>query len=487
MYEKLNVIIKQLNSIQRAQIVRSLIPKKIVFSNLSKSLREQIEMETGQISFRVFNPITGQELSASNHTFLMPNSILKASFSTMIDIERFNLKNPANRVSLGSNLNLVEFKIFFQKQVKKQKYILYFRHPRAVKKSDLFYCFIKMRSDVCFKLYFVPQFFRPEEGGKDPKEFELSKVQVNVGSENNRSKPLVSNGSFISAIRRAKNSVHESNYRYNILIAPSPKENSDTSNALARFPRLQKAQGKLLPAHDHQGQVPDPRKEQHLYEISKPEPDPPIIHSSLFQTQHSPDFSAKLRPLAESGAHEVPFSLEEQAFERRKQQPTLLISGDACFQTGFVEEVERPRSTRGEEFSGKYFLNKYAQHISQWPTILRRNEIDRVNKNSISEEPIKHHKREFKATGIAVDKNPRGAEKSLKIQNVMTENQQESSSEKSRFEKECASRAAINHAESGQPSPTQGNQPLDASCVFENHDLQDSEFSPLIRYTRPTK
>ncbi len=439
--EQLNTIIRQLNSIQRAQIVRSLIPKKIIFSNLSKKLRGEIEEETGHLCFKIVNPITGQELSSSSHSIVIPKTVSAATFSSTVDIEQFNSKNPTNRVSLTSNLNLVEFKFSLRQQTKNQRYVLYFRQPKAVKKNDLFYCFIKVKSDVHFKLYFIPQFGRSEEGKKATRELELSKVLVTVGPENLQSKPVISNGSFLSSVRRAKNSVCESNYRYNMLVSHPTEPRSGSRDTPASFARLQQAQNQLLPTLGRQSQDLVLQNKQRFFEMDKPDFGLRAIHSSLLHKLLRGVGSAKQRPLAEPASHETPLEMEELAVDTETHRSHLLLS-EECLETGFAEEAHNPTRIREADFSGENIHTPFAQRIASRPTTLGRKGKTRSNLPPASKEADQNRRSELEAPETIEEHMPRGASNSLAPQNVTTETREHPPTEKSRHERERTARAA---------------------------------------------
>lgn len=218
--EDLHSVFKQLNTFRRIQIVRSLIPKKVIFPSITKVAQvEKSDSEKCQLVMTFLHPLTSSEINRLVFDFeaTQQENLLVSS----LDLVAKSYQLPERNLGLPSNCNIIELKVSTKSKQKTQKCILYFREVKTIKKSDLFYCFIKMNSNMTIKLYFIPtpNIQRNDEFGRMSSFFlTIAKIQVSMGLKDPEADTLqLYSDSYYSTVARFKSHASENNYRYNML------------------------------------------------------------------------------------------------------------------------------------------------------------------------------------------------------------------------------------------------------------------------------
>ena len=213
--------IRRINTFRRVQLVRSSIPRKIIFNNLANHAGQLVGL--GKFSITLHHPLSDRMIGSSRHFEfeLLHNKKLQCA---IIDFDGRSSNRDTSQVTLNTNCSALEICIAFAQYVKTQRFTLFFKPFNTIKASDLFYCLIKLNSSLTLKLYFLPEgpLTSSESHQLIPHKtrFILSKVQIENGSPD-KDESLLSKGSFISAIRRAQQQTSDSNYRINVL-RPDP-------------------------------------------------------------------------------------------------------------------------------------------------------------------------------------------------------------------------------------------------------------------------
>lgn len=215
--ERLADTIRKINTFRRVQLVRSSIPRKIIFANLASHAGQSVGL--GNIRLTVHHPLSDSLIGASRHDAfeIVHNKKLQCA---VIDLEERSRDVEASQVMLNANCSALEISIAFAQYVKTQRFILFFKPFNTIKAADLFYCLIKLNSSLTLKLYFLPDgpLTSPESHQLVPHQarFNLSKIQIEIGSQD-KEESLLSKGSFLSAIRRAQQRASDANYRINVV------------------------------------------------------------------------------------------------------------------------------------------------------------------------------------------------------------------------------------------------------------------------------
>lgn len=220
-YARLTDIFRKINTFRRVQLVRSSIPRKIIFTNLANHNGES--MGLGKLKIALHNPLSDRLVwSSRNFDFeFLHNRKLQCA---IIDLEERSRGADDRRITLGTNCTVLELSIAFAQYSKTQRFVLFFKPFNTIKAGDLFYCLVKLNSTLTLKLYFLPE--GPPASSESyqliPHKvlFTLSKIQIETGNPQ-KEESLVSKGSFISAVRRAQQQASSSNYRINV-VRPDP-------------------------------------------------------------------------------------------------------------------------------------------------------------------------------------------------------------------------------------------------------------------------
>ncbi len=222
-FARLADIFRKINTFRRVQVVRSSIPRKIIFTNLAN--HDGILVGLGKLKIAFHHPLSDR-LVESTRIFefaLLQNKKLQCA---IIDLDERDRDEENNQVTLKTNCMVLELSIAFAQYAKTQRFILFFKPFITIKANDLFYCLVKLNSSLTLKLYFLPDgpLTSSESLQMIPHQvrFNLSKIQIESGSPA-KEESLLSKGSFISAVRRAHQQVAESNYRINV-VQPDPNK-----------------------------------------------------------------------------------------------------------------------------------------------------------------------------------------------------------------------------------------------------------------------
>lgn len=255
-YARLTDIFRKINTFRRVQLVRSSIPRKIIFTNLANHNGES--MGLGKFKIALHNPLSDR-LVWSSRIFdfeFLHNRKLQCA---IIDLEEQSLDGDDRRITLGTNCTVLELSIAFAQYTKTQRFVLFFKPFNTIKAADLFYCLVKLNSTLTLKLYFLPEgpLASSESHQLIPHQvlFTLSKIQIETGNLH-KEESLVSKGSFISAVRRAQQQASSSNYRINV-VRPDPyKRYIPYDSFSARV--LGKQEDAKSQVHDQEPQIQHP-------------------------------------------------------------------------------------------------------------------------------------------------------------------------------------------------------------------------------------
>jgi hypothetical protein len=164
-----------LNTIKRIQVVKSLVPWRIVESNLHKC--KGYYQGTGTVEISSFNVLTGcLEQSLTSHLELMRYGETSFCSQSLLPNEQ-ETSEARNRLSenlLGeSNLRIysscsqIELSFKYKKLIKTQKFLLCAQNFHRSKRSDTYYCYLVMKNKVTVKLYFLPVFAPQTAASRD--------------------------------------------------------------------------------------------------------------------------------------------------------------------------------------------------------------------------------------------------------------------------------------------------------------------------------
>lgn len=281
--------IQKLNTTKRIQVVKSLVPWRIVESNLHKY--KGLYQGTAQLQISLFNVLTGcREHSLSSHLELLRiqetsfcSRLLLPSDPACLDAPSSSTNSLTNQseLRLHSSCSLIEVTFSYKKLLKTQRFLLCAQNFLRAKRSDTYYCYLVMKNKLTIKLYFLPVFARQEGPSRehspqkrsDEKEphspqqraqlqaqasaslsdsskstprapviayFVACALQVRIGPEIKDSSS-VSKGGFVSSMKKARLSENTQNIRLNVarpagfathLISPQSVEQSGDNSCL---------------------------------------------------------------------------------------------------------------------------------------------------------------------------------------------------------------------------------------------------------------
>jgi hypothetical protein len=216
-------IFRKINTFRRVQVVRSSIPRKIIFTNHANHDGKFVGV--GKFGITLHHPLSDRLIeSPRNFEFALLQN--KKHQCAVIDIDAISRDAENYQVTLTNNCTVLQITIAFAQYAKTQRFIFFFKPFNTIKVSDLFYCLVKLNSSLTIKLYFLPEgpLTSSESHQLIPQQvrFNLSKVQIESGSPA-KEESLLSKGSFISAARRAQQQASDLNYRIN-MVKPDPRK-----------------------------------------------------------------------------------------------------------------------------------------------------------------------------------------------------------------------------------------------------------------------
>lgn len=208
--EPIQKTLKKLNTLRRIQITRSLVSRRIIYSNM-QACQGQIRY-TGRIKINQSDPLSGNVLMVTENRLNFGNIDVEEGFSAVVDFEKPQGAETKPTHKLRASLSHFQFEVELMNRCRSQKGLLYYRALRKVKKSDLFYCFINISSSLMLKLYFSPH--ADEPGGKSF--LLLSAIQV-LSLDRSLAPCRLRNPGFSETVGRAKQyGLRGSNYRFNV-------------------------------------------------------------------------------------------------------------------------------------------------------------------------------------------------------------------------------------------------------------------------------
>lgn len=152
---------RSLNTMKRVQVVRSVIPKKTVFTNL-QSLKGELIGE-GYLKISIIDPLSGLELKQSSHRLDLIQA--KNNLCSRVDFELPDYRResgPPEAIEIESRCCIMFLGLTFNSAYfKSSKFLLFFEELK--KKSDLFFCLAKLRAGLVLKLYFTPVLVGPAD------------------------------------------------------------------------------------------------------------------------------------------------------------------------------------------------------------------------------------------------------------------------------------------------------------------------------------
>ena len=199
----------QAGLLRRIQIVRSLVSRRIITSNL-REMQDRSRF-TGKVTIKQSDPLSGNELVVSENELRFCST--EEGFVAVVDFEQQQATGQERVHELQASLSHFQFEVEFLNRCRSQRGLLYYRPLRKARKSDLYYCFMSISNSLVLKLYFSPS----DRKSRADASLVLSSIQA-VSSERILSTCRMRNPSFSETVGRAnKASVHESNYRFNVL------------------------------------------------------------------------------------------------------------------------------------------------------------------------------------------------------------------------------------------------------------------------------
>ena len=156
---------RTLNTMRRIQVVRSVIPKKTVYSNLQGLKGDPIGRACLKVS--IMDPLTGVELRRASHQLNLVQA--KNHICSHVDFEQSDARRcsgPSEAIEVETRCSVmsVELSASSSAYSKSSKFLLFFEELRKIKpRSDLFYCLAKLRSGVILKIYFTPFVVSPAQ------------------------------------------------------------------------------------------------------------------------------------------------------------------------------------------------------------------------------------------------------------------------------------------------------------------------------------
>jgi hypothetical protein len=221
---------RTLNTMRRIQVVRSVIPKKTVYTNLQSLKGESVGF--GCLKVSMIDPLSGVELRQSSHQL---NLILaKNNIYSSVDFEPAepgSARQPPQAIRL-SRCNIIDFSLTTQLEHKSRRVLLYHSDISKIKKTDLFYCIVKVRAGSSLKIYLSfarhstnSQRLEPGTGQSTQWSLFIRKIVLKVEPKERQGLATeVGEGANNSpASLRPDRTAHQgdtSNYRFNILQHP---------------------------------------------------------------------------------------------------------------------------------------------------------------------------------------------------------------------------------------------------------------------------
>lgn len=155
---------RSLNTMKRIQVVRSIIPKKTVFTNLQTLNSEPIG--EGCLKISIIDPLSGLELRQSTHRLDLIQA--KNNFCSHVDFEQPDYRResgPLEAILIDSRCKIMFLGLTVNSAYfKSSKFLLFFEELKKPKrKSDLFFCLAKLRAGLVLKLYFTPVVVGPAD------------------------------------------------------------------------------------------------------------------------------------------------------------------------------------------------------------------------------------------------------------------------------------------------------------------------------------
>ena len=216
----LHVAFQKLNSLKRLLVSKSFIPKKIIYSNMDKLCLGR-EVRTGcSLSLSIFEPLSGA-VKFSRPTMPFDLFELHSQKVAVVDLEA--QEDCQLHALLDSRCNVLEVGVNIGKYARKQRFVVFLLNSWKVKSTELYYCLLKLNSQMLLKIYFEPnelELVQPAEGGESLaqiRSFRITRVQVEIGKAAEGLSGLPK-GSFLTSISRARVNCDEANYRMNLLV-----------------------------------------------------------------------------------------------------------------------------------------------------------------------------------------------------------------------------------------------------------------------------
>ena len=216
----LHATFQKLNSLKRLMISKSFIPKKIIYSNMDKIRQGHATRSGCFFSLAVFEPLTGA-LKASRPTMPFDLFEMQSQRVGVVDLEAG--AEGRLQAELDSRCNVLEVEVHIGKYARKQRFVVFLLNSWKVKSTELYYCLLKLNSQMLLKIYFEPnnlELAQPTNGGESlgqVRSFRLTRVQIEIGKAA-EGLSLLSKGSFLCSVNRAKAQFDQGNYRMNVLV-----------------------------------------------------------------------------------------------------------------------------------------------------------------------------------------------------------------------------------------------------------------------------
>ncbi len=225
---KLHAVFKKLNTLKRIQMVRSLIPKKIIFSNMQNL--KGVPCGSGTVQLGIYHPLTGRKIAATSAVEFQLVAIRGIQIAS-IDLAATPSRKETSQqgLNLQFSCNLFQIDISFADFKKSQNFVIFFKNIYSLSPNDLFYSTIKLNSHLTLKLYFIT-YAKPgskilsEQIMQSYPPFKLAKLQLELGNRSElQPSSLTAKGSFLSSVNRAQRSSTSDNFRYNICLPAKPQ------------------------------------------------------------------------------------------------------------------------------------------------------------------------------------------------------------------------------------------------------------------------
>lgn len=343
--EEIHSILKKLNTLRRVQIVRSMVSRRIISLNM-QSLHEKANFP-GCITITQSDPFSGQILKVTKNQLNFIN--IAEGCSALVDFKQQEGADTKQVHELRRKLSLFHFEVELKHLRRSRKGLLYYKNLRKVKKLDLFYCFLKVTSELVLKLYF-------SLGCDESRELTflvLSIIQV-ISAERTFTTCKLRRPGFSETVEKAKlQSSNEVNYRFNV-IADNPVISNKKLLAAHEFKR-EKIQNETESSNSDRNSFKNfvfRKKSKPTRHSANDHPSQPNTNpeSNMIEPQESREKSEQNKDcLPASG---LPLQLFDSKSIRHKTKP--------------VTEIKSKYNTRPEE-SG--MLNRAVQNSKNKPNL----------------------------------------------------------------------------------------------------------------------